>query len=469
MGAALVALAAGPAGASPFELYGASGRAAAMGGAQTAVAEGPAAIFYNLGALARSRTGVTVGFTGGFDRARILLDERPAGYDVSDLGGHAKVAPTGGEPYARRDTTDLDQGVALNLGAVTSFGLDNFRAGLLLSMPMAGYVNADTRFADERERMFSNQLDFTLVDERIQRMVLELGAGYRVAPWLSVGLGATFVPGTTMSNSVYIPDVGDQADVDINADIGTASNIGLLAGVLVDLGDSFKLGAQYRGESYFRIHGENRIRLGAGGGQDESLIVQQLDWTPSYSPDTLAVGLAWQAGRALVTADARYERWSDFHDAQSQPAGFADTVSPRLGVELELASGNHVRAGLGWVPSPVPDQTGRTNYVDNDRLIASVGASYRFEALSQPLQLDWSLQFHTLLRRETKKAVLASYPVCGDGVTEVCDEVPDHLVDPRTGQPFPEAQGLQTGNPGFPGFTSGGWLGAIVVELSWLP
>jgi len=26
---------------------------------------------------------------------------------------------------------------------------------------------------------------------------------------------------------------------------------------------------------------------------------------------------------------------------------------------------------LGYVPSPVPDQTGRTNYVDNSRIVSS--------------------------------------------------------------------------------------------------
>jgi hypothetical protein len=454
--------------ASPFEMYGAGGRAAATAGAQTASSEGPSAIFYNLGALAHSTPGVSGGFIAGVNRSRILLMQRPSGYDVPDLGSYSPAVPSGSEPNARRDTTDIDPLYAFTLGAVTSFGIENFRAGLLLTVPSSGYVDVNTHFSDERERIFTNQLHFALIDRRVRRMDLEMGLAYSVTEWLSAGLGAAFVPGSAMNTSVFIPDVSDQGEVDVNTDLDTESNWGLMAGVLVDITDDLHFGLQIRNEVYFRIHGTNHIRLGTEGGEDERIIEQELDWTPSYSPDTVAAGLAWTLGQVQLLADARYERWSDFRDTHSQPADFDDTISPRLGVEYTLASGNHLRAGLGWVPTPVPDQAGRTNHVDNDRGIASVGASYQFDAFGQPLQLDWALQLQMLLTRETHKTIRADAPDCAEGVDQICDEVPDDTTEPRTGQPFEGAQGLQTGNPGFPGFTSGGWLGAVVLELSWL-
>lgn len=455
--------------ASPFEMYGAGGRAAAMAGAQTASAEGPATLFYNPGALADAEGGVSLGFIAAVNRSRILLMDRPAGYDVPDLGPYSPAVPSGSEPHERRDTTDIDPLYAFELGAVTSLGLDNFRAGILMVVPSSGYVDVNTHFPDERERIFSNQLHFALTDRRVRRMDLELGVAYQVADWLSAGLGAAFAPGSAMNTSVFIPDVSKQGDVDVNSDIDTESNWGLTAGVLIDLGEDIRVGMAYRNEMYFRIHGQNNIRLGTEGGEDARTIQQVLDWTPSYSPDTVTGGLSWQLGASQLTADVRYERWSDFRNTHSQPTDFSDTFSPRLGFEYDLASGNHLRAGLGWVPSPVPDQTGRTNYVDNDRGMASLGASYRFDALGFPLELDWALQLQVLFRRETHKTLADDYPDCDAGAQAICDEVPDDTENPRTGQPFPEAQGLQTGNPGFPGFTSGGWLGALVLELSWLP
>lgn len=455
--------------ASPFEIYGAGARAAATAGAQTASAEGPNTIFYNLGALVDASEGVSGGLIAGVNRSRILLHSRPSGYDIPDLGSQSPAVPTGSEPNERRDTTDIDPLYAFTLGAVTSLGIENFKTGLLLTVPSTGYVDVNTHFPDERERIFSNQLHFALIDRRVRRMDLELGASYRVADWIAAGIGASFVPGSTMNTSVFIPDVGNQGEVDVNTDLDTESNWGLMAGVLVDITDDLQLGLQYRNAVYFRIHGSNHIRLGTEGGEDERVIEQQLDWTPSYSPDTLAAGASWRLGSSRILADARYERWSDFRDTHSQPTDFDDTISPRLGYEYRLSSGNHLRAGLGWVPSPVPEQSGRTNYVDNDRGIASVGASYRFDAFDQPLKIDWALQFQMLFDRTTHKAKRASYPDCDEGVDTLCDEVPDDTESPRTGQRYADAQGLQTGNPGFPGFTSGGWLGAVVLELSWLP
>jgi hypothetical protein len=47
----------------------------------------------------------------------------------------------------------------------------------------------------------------------------------------------------------------------------------------------------------------------------------------------------------------------------------------------------------------------------------------------------------------------------------VCDEVPDTTVDPVTGKTMAQAQGLQTGNPGFPGFLSFGTILAFGLDL----
>ena len=46
------------------------------------------------------------------------------------------------------------------------------------------------------------------------------------------------------------------------------------------------------------------------------------------------------------------------------------------------------------------------------------------------------------------------------------DEVPDGSVDAQR-DPIPQAEGLQTNNPGWPGFSSEGWIlaGAISVAF----
>lgn len=454
--------------ASPFEMYGASGRSTALAGAQTATAEGPSSIFYNIGALARSEEGVSGGLLVGLSRAQILLMSRPDGYDIPDLGAYSPAVPSASVSTPRQDSTELGNLYTLTVGGVTSLGVKNLRLGILIGLPSSGYIDAQTHFSDERERLFSNQLHFTLIDQRLRRMELEMGVAYQIADWISAGLGANFSPGTTMATSVYLPDVSKQDEADLNADIDTASNWGLIAGVLLDLSDDIKLGLQYRSESFFRISGQNRIRVGTSGDEEERRTTQTLNWTPSYSPDTISAGLAMDFGQSTLMLDGRYERWAGFQNAHSEHVRFDNIISPRLGFEYALSSGNKLRGGLGWAPSPVPEQRGRTNYVDNDRYLASFGASYGVDVMGLPLVIDWALQLQLLQTRVTHKSLSSTLKDCAPGVDVVCDEVPDTTINPRTGQPFEGAEGLQTGNPGFPGFTSGGWMGAVMVELSWL-
>jgi long-chain fatty acid transport protein len=51
----------------------------------------------------------------------------------------------------------------------------------------------------------------------------------------------------------------------------------------------------------------------------------------------------------------------------------------------------------------------------------------------------------------------------------VVDEVPDGAVDRATGLPLPEVSGLQTNNPGYPGYTSWAAMLGVGLVLSILP
>jgi hypothetical protein len=52
-------------------------------------------------------------------------------------------------------------------------------------------------------------------------------------------------------------------------------------------------------------------------------------------------------------------------------------------------------------------------------------------------------------------------------VRQLCDELADDTKDPSTGLATAAAQGLQTGNPGFPGWTSQGTLLSLGLDLKW--
>ena len=455
---------AAPAAASPYDVYGAGARSTAMGGAQVANPQGASAIYDNVAGLAGVETEFRVGAFATFLDAPILLKERPDGYDVPDLGSRSPAMPSSETGHERADSEGPRPMYGVTVGAVTDFGGTRSRGGLLVMLPTNGLLDMQTHFADERERYFSNQLHHEIVGSRLHRPVIELGMARSLTDRLSFGVGGSYLPAAAVTTQAYVRDPSNQSDVDLNADIYTGNSWGFVAGLTASVHDNLDLGVVYRGGVTFAIEGANEIQIrGVDATEDESF--QDIDWVPISTPSSIRTGLAWGVGDVELTLDGRYTFWTTYLNTQGEAAGFRNTLEGRTGVEWTSSADTSLRAGAGFVPTPVPAQTGRTNYVDNSRISGSVGGGHRFEMWDRDMKASWFVQFQHLLRRETDKARLASHPTCAAGEEALCDEVPDDTRNPQTGQPYPEAQGLQTGNPGFPGFTSGGWLGAVGFEL----
>ena len=77
------------------------------------------------------------------------------------------------------------------------------------------------------------------------------------------------------------------------------------------------------------------------------------------------------------------------------------------------------RGGYAWVPSPVPDQTGITNYVDNDKHVGAIGLGIELGHISRvskgPVRFDLALQTQSLVRRTTVKDPSLVKDEDGDG------------------------------------------------------
>jgi long-chain fatty acid transport protein len=120
-----------------------------------------------------------------------------------------------------------------------------------------------------------------------------------------------------------------------------------------------------------------------------------------------------------------------------------------------------VHFDMQYKPSPVPPQTGRTSYVDNDTLAFQVGSDYRFRALDTGMRIGAQFQTSYLIPRHQWKLVPPTTP---DGRPHapalVQDEVPDDAMIVQNGEDvaFAGREGLQTNSPGFPGYGSSGWV-----------
>jgi hypothetical protein len=109
-----------------------------------------------------------------------------------------------------------------------------------------------------------------------------------------------------------------------------------------------------------------------------------------------------------------------------------------------------------YAPSPVPLQVGRSNYVDSDRFGVATGASLDFTVGGVHLRPGIQLVGYRIAYRYQKK-----------DDSRLVDELPDGSRFGSTGDPVPGARGLQTNNPGWPGFTSEGWVygGSLVLDV----
>ena len=464
----------GVASADTFGLFGAGARGTAMGGAMTAETDDFASLYYNLAAMTETDATVGFGLMGAWDRVRIRLKERPSGYDLpSPPDGTALSSapriPTSFRLRDRENTEDVLDSYGFLVGAIGSFGIDRLRIGVLAYLPLNRIGLQQTHYADEREQYFSNRLHFELLGTTTQGQTIIVGSAWRLTDWMSLGLGLSFLPGNSGTNLVYLDNPTDQSQIDIALDNEQKGKVTPHAGLLLKPVEDLKIGASYRGELWFPLNLQNEVQVRTFQGDDEIFpVVQDLSGAVNYSPHQISVGVSWVLDRLTLSADLQYAMWSRYMNNQGERVDqFEDTVSYRGGGEYRLTDWAFLRLGASWEPSPVPPQTGRTNYVDNDRMRLSLGTGHPFKLFGEDVTVAWAFQLQHMIPLDTNKAPLDSYPNCVEGETRLCDEIPDDTTNPETGDPVPEYQGLQTGNPGFPGFGSSGQLYAVSLDIQW--
>src|SRR5262249_26340204 len=139
--------------------------------------------------------------------------------------------------------------------------------------------------------------------------------------------------------------------------------------------------------------------------------------------------------RFTVTLDVTWRKWSDFRTGFDQtlaaPYAFNDTLSIASGVEAKIAKGIFVRGGLGFEPTPIPAQTGTTNYLGASTIIGALGAGFDFRELKG---LPFVVDAHVRMRADATQSATKNVGVMPD-------------ADPTTA-------GTQIDNMGFPGFRS---------------
>ncbi len=482
-----------PAAASPvFELTGA---VQGDGGFNArSVESGSASAYFNPAFLPDAPSGLDLGVFAVSDQIGISLRGRPsASADVpvdvvnAEIPGggrfdryplptvwlnQGKPADPPDEPLPARPRQSAGSSHNVHtyqvLGFVQKMFAGRVALGVYAMLPYKKFTGASAFYNDEREQYFTNSLHPELYSDRLTATSIALGLGVKVHPRFSLGLASTFSLKTVAGTPTFLSDVGHFQDIMVDSDVSVQAQLSPHGAAVWQPGDWTQFAATVHSPQKMQIETAFSFFLSNGLEQRATL-----DFTHAYLPWIFSLGGTQHltrspSGGLSVVATGTYSLWSHYVDRHNQRPSDAyawyDTLAAALGLRYRHA-GARLFLDATYQPSPVPKQTGRTNYVDNDRVATSAGFDWRTEIFGGTLRLGLQAQVHRLLPQTAWKLPT---PTAASGVNQapdrVADEVPDNAV--VSGQPLAGREGLQTNNPGWPGFSSAGWIVGAGVNAS---
>ncbi|MDD5713161.1 MAG: hypothetical protein PHY31_10465 [Smithellaceae bacterium] len=421
--AALSAFAPASAQAGMAELTGLGMRTQAMGAAGVALDRDLAAAYFNPAGL----TGVA------FDRD--LGFNLEAGISMFDLKAKLESTTRGSfAPDGLDSVTNLNLQLGFDIGRRLKryIGNRSLVAGVSLLVPI-------DRLYWWRPQSPESEL-YTFYYDDPHRLTAVASLGGEITPWLTVGAGANILLElkTDTAGEAYIRSddlvrllgayAGQGQAVAIDSALGeqqtTMITVSPIVGIQLKPSAGMIVGFTYRGELYMDDYGNNliKIRVVPEIGLPTDLNFEYYHHFAHYfSPEQWAGGVSYRfPGDLLVSCDLTYMHWSKFLDVfhESPDPGFKDTYVPRIGIEKKILSGAGlglgyrgdvtIRAGYGFWKSPVPEQTGVSNFLDNDRHIFTVGGEVGLHDpkgwWDKAFSVQFMFQYHWLVDREYRKA-----------------------------------------------------------------
>ncbi|MBX3188143.1 MAG: hypothetical protein KF819_14070 [Labilithrix sp.] len=479
-----------PAAASPvLDTAGSTGGNAGMQG----VVSGPgaASTYFNPALLTESEEGFLFAYGFLSEQLGVTLDGRRGG-DVPLVVGERDVVDGTGAPLPndRVPTVWLEKGCRggtepgdcpapgfaarprqargssgktrsyLTLGLVKHIVKDRASLGFYAMLPVSSFVTAQSFYADEREALFSNSLHSELYGDRLTALSFAAGGAFKILPELSFGLGVTLALANTATAATYVRDASSYDQLLLNTATSTQVDLSPIVGVRWAPSSSLRFGGSLRAPQGFELDTTISATLPSGteSGTTRRDVYHWMPWMVGFGgeADVIRRGVYTMS----VTASLKYAFWSAYEDRHGQrpsvygaDLGWSDTMSVTGGFRHVWGRARGF-VDLGYAPSPVPQQIGRSSYVDNDRVGLALGADLKVPVGRSFVRPGVQVLAHRLVRRHHTK-----------DPSRVVDELPDDARFDSTRDPIPGAEGLQTNAPGFPGFGSQGWIWGGVFTL----
>ena len=415
--------AAAPARANEADTYGLGSRSAAMGSAVAADAPDFSANYYNPAALVGARgPSLSIGYVYAWNHLAVNGQDNHVSNVHGIVGGLALPGKLLGIPFA--------------------FGLG-------LYLPDSG-ISRVKALRQETPR-------WALYDERASIVFLSASLAVRPVRWLELGGGVAFLASTrgrfeiTGTADILHP-YDSQLRHEVNADLASVRYPQVGARAKID-GFGF-VGVVYRGQTQIKLALDAHLQGSVSfAGLEVPLLYDLASRTVNaFLPEQFVLGVSFQRVKNLhVNADFTFVDWAAFESPTAVttsnlkvqvppgipislppnpratvvlPPGFKNRLVPRFGVEYIIPAAGGLRrladddedrraleiplrAGYVYERSPVPPQTGVTNFVDGDRHTFSLGAGLTLNApgsvLAGSLTVDLHAQLSVLKERITHK------------------------------------------------------------------
>lgn len=377
---------------------------------------------FGVGPLSGAMGGASL-FQGRQSAYQILNAPASLGYmrqvqvDVSAQYFDPKLMPFGtlvlnsGGTLGTFDTAGVQRGGGSLLGFALPFGkVRPLVLGVTIYLPFSTLIRISGQPVDHPY--------YPLYTDVAQNFFFAVGAGYEVLDGLSLGVN---MRSTTKSVANYTLRSSNSVNYSASVVEGKSESRPSFS-VIYDFergagGAPVSVGAAFRAKSGL----ETKLIA------DVTAFVPvegSITSMPSYTPAEWALFGTARSGEFTFSADAALVKWSKFVSPYGtgnintyaigglrREAGFRDVVVSRFGVDYSYARDGFFRKlsyRLGYLnhPSPVPPQTGNSNFVDSDRhnFTAGLGTAvkdfFRDDGL---VDIDLFFQYNWLMRRQVTK------------------------------------------------------------------
>jgi long-chain fatty acid transport protein len=333
-------------------------RAIGMGGAYTAVADDPTAVWYNPAGTAVY--GDNVGYVGG----ELIFTGRSYTPDAQSVLGKAGL------------TSKISENTAPTLipvlGFTTRFGFGR-NAPARFAFSIAAYDAYGGSIAFNPNSLTANGKAIGITSSKILQ--------YEVAPTLAYQVNDRLSVGASLRIGINTFSVNDTENV-FSANLsGTGVGVGATLGAMVKLHRMVQVGLVYRTPMSVAISGTSPVALGSNAPTQQDFGVH-MHW-----PQSAGAGVAVTPHeRIMVSAQADWTGWSSLQKLDLTVAGlpqpkemrYMDSYSVHLGLQGVITRFLLLRFGLAYDSNAIPDRTVRRENEDAQKATIAGGFGLKF-------------------------------------------------------------------------------------------